>query len=75
MEAIIILGAITVIILQYFIGKEFRRIASMKGHGEARFFWWTFLCGPIGMLMVTALPDQSAVSSAAPVIRDELPEL
>ena len=73
MEGLIILGAIAVIVLWYFVAAEFRRIAAMKGHDEARYFWWTFLLGPVGMLMVVALPQKAAAPVEAGT--DELPEI
>ncbi len=73
MEALIFLGAIAYIALWYFIGLEFQRIALMKGHGEKRYFWWTFLVGPVGMLMVVALPNES--KPAEVISSDELPEI
>jgi ABC-type uncharacterized transport system permease subunit len=73
MEALIVLGAMLVILLWYNVGKEFQRIAAMKGHDEARYFWWTFLVGPVGMLMVVALPQKAAVPEE--VKPDELPEI
>lgn len=73
MEALIVLGAILVIVLWYFIGKEFQRIAVMKGHEETRYFWWTFLMGPVGMMMVIALPQKAAAPEE--VKPDELPEI
>ena len=73
MEALIVLGAILVIVLWYFVGKEFQRIAAMKGHEETRYFWWTFLLGPVGMMMVIALPQKAAAPEE--VKPDELPEI
>ncbi len=73
MEALIVLGAILVILLWYFIGKEFQRIAAMKGHEETRYFWWTFLMGPVGMMMVIALPQKAAAPEE--VKPDELPDI
>ena len=73
MEALIVLGAILVIVLWYFVGKEFQRIAAMKGHEETRYFWWTFLMGPVGMMMVIALPQKAAAPEE--VKPDELPEI
>lgn len=73
MEALIFLGAILVILLWYNVGKEFQRIAAMKGHDEARYFWWTFLMGPVGMMMVIALPQKAAAPEE--VKPDELPEI
>lgn len=73
MEALIVLGALAVLTLDYFIAAEFRAIAVMKGHTSVRYFWWTFLLGPVGMLMVAALPVVTA--SAENAVSDELPEL
>lgn len=73
MEALIILGALAVIVLWYFVAAEFRRIAAMKGHNEARYFWWTFLFSLVGMLMVIALPQATKASDV--VEPDELPEI
>lgn len=73
MEALIFLGAILVILLWYNVGKEFQRIAAMKGHEETRYFWWTFLMGPVGMMMVIALPQKAAAPEE--VKPDELPEI
>lgn len=54
--ALIGIGAIILIIVWGFVAAEFRRIAALKGHDEAKYFWWTFLLGPVGMMMVVALP-------------------
>ena len=47
------------IIVSWFVAEEFQRIAAIKGFYESRYFWWCFLFGPIGWLMVIALPDHS----------------
>ena len=74
METLIFLGAIAVIVPgSTFVAAEFRRIAAMKGYDEARYFWWTFLVGPVGMLMVVALPQEAKVPDA--VKPDELHEI
>ena len=73
MEGLIILGAVALIVLWYFVAKEFRRIAAMKGHDEARYFWWTFLFSIVGMLMVAALPQEGKAPDA--VKADELPDI
>lgn len=76
MEALIFLAAIVVLVVWYFAALEFRRIAAMKGYDESKYFWWTFLAGPIGMMMVIALPQKAETPDAsAPVISDELPEI
>ena len=73
MEGLIFLGAVAVLVLWYFVAAEFRRIAAMKGHDEARYFWWTFFLGPVGMLMVVALPSEKKLPEV--VNTDELPEI
>lgn len=85
MEALIILGSIAVIVIWVFVALEFRKIAAMKGHDEAKYFWWTFLMGPVGMLMVIALPQKINIPAApAPIVQappaeaplsDELPDI
>ena len=75
MGFLIFLGSVAVIVLWYFIAKEFQRIAQMKGHDEQRYFWWTFLMGPVGMMMVIALPDHFGAEGAVSISNDELPDL
>ncbi len=86
MEVLIILGSIAAIVLWVFVALEFRKIAAMKGHDEAKYFWWTFFMGPVGMLMVVALPQRAAAPgyAAAPAasahpaeapLSDELPDI
>ena len=52
-----ILIAIVALVLDYFIAKEFQRVAEMKGHHEKRYFWITFFFWVVGMFLVIALPD------------------
>ena len=73
MEFLIFLGAITFLVLWYFVAAEFRRIAAMKGYDEPRYLWWTFFLGLVGMLMVVALPQKAAAPEE--VKTDELPEI
>ena len=85
MEGLIVLGAIIVIIVAACAASEFKKIAEMKGHNGGKYFWWSFLLGPVGMLMVVALPDRAkqvletpaAKTEANPEKRqdDELPDL
>ena len=63
---------VVALVLCFFIGKEFARIAAMKGHTERRYFWWTFFAGTVGMAMVIALPDRG---TAAKNENDELPDI
>lgn len=79
MEAVIFIAAILWIVLWYFIGKEFEHIANEKGYPNKKYFWWTFLFGLVGILMVIALPDRrggtGAAPSGLPVSDDEIPEI
>ena len=47
---------IIALIIDYIIAKKFSDIAEMKGHYGGTYFWFTFLFGLVGMLMVIALP-------------------
>lgn len=51
-----ILGAVVLLIADYFIATQFSEIAEMKGYYDRKYFWYTFLFGIAGMLMVIALP-------------------
>ncbi len=76
MAALILLPIIVLLVIDYFAADEFQHIAEMKGHKERKYFWWAFLGGPIGMLMVVALPDRLANGIAdAKTSADELPEI
>ena len=54
-----LLGIIIVLIIDYAIAKQFEDIAEMKGHEGSTYFWFTFLTGVAGMLMVIALPVET----------------
>ena len=56
-----------------FVAKEFEHIADMKGHDGRRYFWWTFFLGPVGMLMVIALPVVNKKEVRAEDDFDDLP--
>ena len=75
MEAVILFGALVVIAIAFFIGREFGHIAEMKGHDGTKYFWWCFLFAAVGMLMVMALPDRADQAETAQVPNDELPDL
>ena len=55
-----LLGIVVALIIDYFIAKKFEEIAEMKGHIGSTYFWYTFIFGVVGMLMVIALPVQTA---------------
>ena len=52
-----LLGCIIAIVIDYIIAKKFEEIAEMKGHEGRTYFWFTFIFGVVGMLMVIALPE------------------
>ena len=78
MEGLIIIGSIVgallLILLDYFIAEQFFKIANEKGYTDKRYFWYSFLLTGVGYAMVIALPDHSNYS-AKTVVSDELPEL
>lgn len=74
MEVFYVIGAVVGLIVGIAVASEFRRIAAMKGHDEAKYFWWTLLLGPVGMLMVVALPQKAGtIAAAEEPTPDELP--
>lgn len=70
---LVLLILIGVLVLWWYIAKEFARIAEMKGYTDKRYFWWTFWLGLIGILMVVALPTIS--KNETNMSSFELPEL
>lgn len=71
----IIAGVIVGLIVNGIAAIEFESIAAMKGYKG--YFWWCFLLGIIGWLMVIALPDRGKTNySKLMESRDaELPDL
>ncbi|MBQ3081243.1 MAG: DUF4339 domain-containing protein [Clostridia bacterium] len=55
-EVLIIVCTIIFILIWFIVSKKFAEIAEMKGHKGSAYFWFTFLMGLVGMLMVIALP-------------------
>jgi hypothetical protein len=60
-----VIGLIIGLLVLFFAAGEFREIAEKKGHEGKKYFWWTFLTGFVGMLMVIALPDRKAPASVS----------
>ena len=58
MEALYVIGVIIAIVIEWSIAKEFASIAADKGYSESRYFWYCFIFGIFGYLMVIALPDR-----------------
>ena len=57
MIAVYILCILIGLIISGIISAKFEEIAEMKGHNGKPYFWYTFLFGVVGMLMVIALPN------------------
>ena len=53
-----ILGVAIALVISYFVADEFKSTAELKGYNGTKYFWFTFLFGIVGMLMVIALPDK-----------------
>ncbi len=83
---LVIIGILIYLVIAAVIAAEFADIAQMKGHAGKKYFWYTFLFGPAGMLMVIALPyikvevkaPAAAANAAQPVnmqrsVQKELP--
>lgn len=55
-----ILGIVVAIMIDWVIARQFADIAERKGYEGSTYFWFTFLFGIAGMLMVVALPERSS---------------
>ena len=64
---IFLLVIIVMLVINYIIAQQFANIAEMKGHAGNVYFWFTFVFGLAGMLMVIALPAQEE-SQYIPVV-------
>ena len=73
-DVIIVLIIVGIILfLNYLLAKEFYVIAEMKGYEyHKKYFWYCFIFGWIGYLMVIALPDKTAIKKS---VDNELSEL
>jgi uncharacterized membrane protein len=49
-----------VVVINYFVGKEFEKAAKDKGYFSSKYFWLVFLLGVYGCLLVIALPDRGS---------------
>ena len=56
-----LLGIVIALVIDYVIARKFADIAEMKGHEGSTYFWFTFIFGVVGMLMVVALPNVTAI--------------
>lgn len=72
MEFLIFLGAVLIIVINWYLGEQFYAAANAKGHSSRKYFWISFLIPTAGYLLVIALPDRL---DSPQVVADELPEL
>ena len=75
MFLIAILIPVILLVINWFVAKQFHEIAKMKGYPERKYLWWCFWLGVVGYLMVVALPNRGNMPSNAIINTDELPEL
>ena len=66
---------IAAIAISWFVAQEFYKVALMKGWNSKKYFWMSFLLGPVGYLLVVALPDRGEVKHMSVMVSDDLPEL
>lgn len=52
----IFLGLLIYLFIAWLIAQEFQEIAFKKGYSDKKYFWYSFLFGIAGYLMIAALP-------------------
>ena len=57
-SGVIFFVLILLAVVHYFVAKNFGMYAEEKGYSKSKYFWICFLLLPIGMIMVTAMPDK-----------------
>jgi hypothetical protein len=57
---------IVVLIIQYFVAKQFESVAADKGYQDSKFFHLSFWLGLPGWLLVIALPDRCRNNGESP---------
>jgi len=72
MAILMLIMAGLVIWLDWYLATQFCNAAQMKGHYEKKYFWLSFLLGPVGYLLVVALPDRGKPDA---YLNDDLPSL
>ena len=65
MEVIYLFLVVLFLIVNHIISLRFSEIAEMKGHADRSYYWYVFLLGVLGILMVIALPDIASRSKNA----------
>ena len=64
---------IIMLIIRFFLSKEFQKIANDKGYQSSskKYRWLVFFFGVIGMLLVVALPDLKLRNSIMHIIANK----
>lgn len=65
-------AVILLVYIQYFIAKEFYKVAQIKGYDDKKYLWIPFLLSFAGYLLVISLPVKNIDKSKD---IDELPEI
>ena len=52
-----ILVAVAAILILYLLADAFYEVAKKKGHSEKKYFWFPFIFGFAGYMLVIALPN------------------
>lgn len=61
--AIYILILVFVLVVNVIMATEFQEIAKEKGYPQSKYFWYVFLFGIVGCLLVIALPNKGTTGS------------
>lgn len=67
-------AAVVLLVINFFVAREFYKAAAAKGWEHAKYFWLPFFLTAAGWLLVAALPDRGGRQMSAQISRD-LPEL
>ena len=63
------------LVVNFFIAKEFYKAAAMKGWNSRKYFWIAFLLPLAGYILVADLPDRGGRADMAAIECSDLPEL
>lgn len=58
---IMVFSLISILVINYFVAKEFYEVSMMKRFFDKKYFWICFFLGIIGYLLVISLPDRAEV--------------
>lgn len=76
LEPLILFPLIVLLLLvvDFFVAREFYKAAVMKGWTARKYFWLAFLLPPAGYLLVIALPDRGGAHMSV-FESDDLPDI